>query len=145
MSVKDSLENFYESVRSYVELELEIFKLSAVDRTSKILAQMISRVVLLFFAGLGLTWPYDPDVKVGRLKPESELAAIFYGNKLKPEQKTDSNILDQNRTVWAIAGKKYDSPDTLYKLPNDLIISGNRVDSRVGWHRVPIGTKIYLY
>ena len=32
-------------------------------------------------AGLGSTWPYDPDVKAGRLKPDPELAAVFYDNK----------------------------------------------------------------
>jgi hypothetical protein len=38
-------------------------------------------------AGIGLTWPYDPDVKAGRLKPEPELSAIFYDDKLKTEEK----------------------------------------------------------
>ncbi len=95
--------------------------------------------------GLGKTWPYDPDVKAGRLKPDPDLAAIFYGNKMQPEQKSISNVIDQNRTVWAIAGEKYDSPNTLYKFPNGWVISGNRVDSKIGWHRIPTGTKIFLF
>ncbi len=96
-------------------------------------------------AGIGPTWPYDPDVKAGRLKPEPELAAIFYGDKLQTEKKRIADVIDQKKTAWAIAGGKYDSPDTLYKLPNGWIISGNRVDSRIGWHRIPIGTKVFLF
>ncbi len=57
-------------------------------------------------AGLGKTWPYDPDVKAGRLKPDQELANIFYGNKMQPEQEPQSNVIDQDRTVWAISRKK---------------------------------------
>jgi hypothetical protein len=77
--------------------------------------------------------------------PETELAAIFYGNKLQPEQKPISTVIDHNSTIWAIAGKKYDSPNTFYRLPNGWIISGNRIDSRIGWDRIPTGTKIFLY
>jgi hypothetical protein len=64
---------------------------------------------------------------------------------MQPEQKSISNVIDQNRTVWAIAGEKYDSPNTLYKFPNGWVISGNRVDSRIGWHQIPTGTKIFLF
>jgi len=96
-------------------------------------------------AGIGPTWPYDPDVKAGRLKPEPELAAIFYGDKLQTEKKQIADVIDPKKTAWVIAGGKYDSPDTLYKLPNGWIISGNRVDSRIGWHRIPIGTKVFLF
>ncbi len=35
-------------------------------------------------AGLNTTWPYDPDVRAGRLAPEPKLAAIFYGVKSQP-------------------------------------------------------------
>jgi hypothetical protein len=96
-------------------------------------------------AGLGPTWPYDPDVKTGRLRPEPELAAIFYGNKLQSEKKRVADVIDQKQTVWAIARGKYNSPDTLYKLPDGWIISGNRVDSRIGWHWIPDGTKIFIF
>jgi len=96
-------------------------------------------------AGVGLTWPYDPDVKAGRLKPDTELATIFYANRLQSLQKPISTVIDHNSTIWAIAGKEYDSPNTLYKLPNGWIISGNRIDSKIGWDRMPKGTKIFLY
>jgi hypothetical protein len=96
-------------------------------------------------AGLGPTWSYDPDVKAGRLKPDQVLATIFYDNKLPTEQKPISNTIDHQRTVWAIAGKKYDSPNTFYVFPNGRVILGNRVESRIGWHRIPAGTKIFLF
>lgn len=96
-------------------------------------------------AGVGLTWPYDPDVKAGRLKPDTQLAAIFYANKLQSEQKPISTVINHNSTICAIAGKKYDSPNTLYRLPNGWIISGNRMDSKIGWDSIPSGTKIFLY
>jgi hypothetical protein len=95
--------------------------------------------------GLGPTWPYDPDVKAGRLQPDQELAFIFYGDRLETAKKLIPNVIDQNRTVWAIAGKKYNSPNTIYKFPDGWIISGNRVSSRIGWHRIPAGTKVFLY
>jgi hypothetical protein len=95
-------------------------------------------------AGLGPTWSYDPDVRAGRLQPEPVLAAIFYGNRPRPEQKHTSNVIDQHRSAWAIAGEKYDSPDTLYKLPDGWIISGNRIGPRIGWHRIPTGTEVFF-
>jgi hypothetical protein len=95
-------------------------------------------------AGLGPTWPYDPDVKAGRLKPEPELADRFYEHTLKGK-KPIADVIDRDKTLWAIAGKAYDSPNTLYRLPNGFIISGNRVGSRIGWHQIPIGTKIFLF
>jgi hypothetical protein len=48
-------------------------------------------------AGIGLTWPYDPDVKAGRLKPEPELSAIFYGDKLQTEKKQITDVIDQKK------------------------------------------------
>jgi hypothetical protein len=96
-------------------------------------------------AGIGSTWLYDPDVKAGRLKPEPELASIFYSDKLQTEKKQFADVINQKQTVWAITKRKYNSPDTLYKLPNGWIISGNRVDSRIGWHRIPDGTKVFIF
>ena len=96
-------------------------------------------------AGMGPTWPYDPDVKAGRLKPEPELAAIFYGDKLQTEKKQVTGMIDPKQTVWTIARRKYNSPDTLYMLPSGWIISGNRVDSRIGWHQIPDGTKVLIF
>jgi hypothetical protein len=96
-------------------------------------------------AGIGPTWPYDPDIKAGRLKPEPELAAIFYGNELQTDKKQVAGVINPKQTVWTIARRKYNSPDTLYMLPSGWIISGNRVDSRIGWHQIPDGTKVFIF
>jgi N-acetylmuramoyl-L-alanine amidase len=95
-------------------------------------------------AGLGPTWSYDPDVRAGRLLPEPVLASIFYGDGLPAEREVASHVIDQNTTAWEIAGKKYDSPNTLYKLPDGWVISGNRIGSKIGWGSLPIGTEVLL-
>lgn len=95
-------------------------------------------------AGLGPTWPHDPDVKAGRLLPEPELASIFYGDGSQAKQPKPSSVIDQNTTPWAIAGDKYNSPNTLYKLPSGWIISGNRIGRKIGWQRIPPGTEVFL-
>jgi N-acetylmuramoyl-L-alanine amidase len=96
-------------------------------------------------AGLGYTWPYDPDVKAGRLQADPKLASIFYGRSSKGTLRGIPNVIDQESTILAIAGEKYDSPNTLYKLPDGWVISGNRIENRIGWHHIPAGTKIILY
>jgi hypothetical protein len=96
-------------------------------------------------AGLGPTWPNDPDVRAGRLQPDPVLTEIFYGKTLQKSRKSTQNVITRDRTVWSIAGNKYDSPNTLYRFPDGLFISGNRVGERVGWHQIPEGTTIFLY
>jgi len=96
-------------------------------------------------AGLGPTWAYDPDVRAGRLLPDTKLASIFYKSSLQAKQQLPVYVIDKNLTAWAIAGEKYNSPNTLYMLPEGLIISGNRIDRRVGWHNIPNGTKVFLH
>jgi len=95
-------------------------------------------------ADLGPTWLYDPDVRAGRLLPDVELAYIYYGEKSAAEQSPASNVIDRNRSAWTIAGDKYDSPDTIYHLPDGWFISGNRVGQKVGWTQLPAGTRILL-
>jgi hypothetical protein len=56
-------------------------------------------------AGTGLTWPYDPDVKAGRLKPEPALAAIFYGDNLQTEKKKIADVIDQKNCLVYCGGK----------------------------------------
>ena len=103
-------------------------------------------------AGLGPTWGFDPDVRAGRLFPDSKLASIFYVKS--PQSKNEQSVfetkrpgyeINKNVTAWAIAGVKYNSPNTLYMLPRGLIISGNLVEQKLGWHNLPKGTKVFLY
>jgi hypothetical protein len=96
-------------------------------------------------AGLGPTWAFDPDVRAGRLFPDTKLASIFYKDSSQAKQQQPVYVIDKNITAWAIAGKKYNSPNTLYMLPDGLIISGDRIDRRIGWHNIPKGTKVFLH
>lgn len=96
-------------------------------------------------AGLEPTWAFDPDVRAGRLLPDKKLASIFYKDSHQAKHQQPVYVVDQNLTAWAIAGKNYNSPNTLYMLPDGLIISGNRIDRRIGWHNLPKGTKVFLH
>ena len=96
-------------------------------------------------AGLKPTWPYDPDVRAGRLRPDPVLSSIFYGTKTQHGAKTSTSyVIQQDKTAWQIAGDKYNSPDTIYKLPGGLLISGNRINKKIGWSRIPVGTKVFI-
>ena len=95
-------------------------------------------------AGLKPTWPYDPDVRAGRLQPDPVLSSIFYGTRTQIGAKYLSYVIQQDRTAWQIAGDKYNSPDTIYKLPDGLLISGNRINKKIGWDRIPAGTEVFI-
>jgi N-acetylmuramoyl-L-alanine amidase len=97
-------------------------------------------------AGLGPTWPYDPDVKAGRLTADPMLASIFYeGPKIVAAAKREStNIISLTNTAWLIAGEDYNSPTTLYKLPNGRIVAGDKIETVIGWNRVPPQTEVLL-
>ena len=95
-------------------------------------------------AGLKPTWPYDPDVKAGSLEPDPMLSAIFYGTSAQTATKYPSFVIQRDKTAWQIAGDKYNSPNTIYKLPGGLLISGNRVTQKIGWDRIPAGTEVFV-
>lgn len=95
-------------------------------------------------AGLGLTWSFDPDVKAGRLVADPELASIFYGRRLHVASGVDANVITANNAAWTIAGEDYDSPTTLYQFPNGRIIAGDKIDTQVGWKRIPKNTVVLL-
>ncbi len=96
-------------------------------------------------AGLTDAWQYDPDVKSGRLMPDTQLAAIFYGGSRQlAVAKTQTNVISKLNTAWSIAGEDYDAPDTMYELPNGKTVHGDQMEKVVGWNRVPAGTKVHL-
>jgi len=95
-------------------------------------------------AGLKPTWSYDPDVRAGRLQPDPVLSSIFYGRTTQTAVKYPSYVIQRHKTAWQIAGDKYNSPDTIYKLPGGLLISGNRVNKKIGWDQIPIGTEVFI-
>jgi len=94
--------------------------------------------------GLKPTWPYDPDVRAGRLQPDPVLSSIFYGTLIQTGVKYPSNVIQRHKTAWQIAGDKYNSPNTIYKLPGGLLISGNRLNNKIGWNRIPVGTQVFI-
>jgi N-acetylmuramoyl-L-alanine amidase len=95
-------------------------------------------------AGLKPTWSYDPDVRAGRLQPDPVLSSIFYGTRTQTGAKYPSYVIQRDKTAWQIAGDKYNSPDTIYKLPGGLLISGNRIKKKIGWDRIPAGTEVFI-
>jgi hypothetical protein len=97
-------------------------------------------------AGLASTWRFDPDVKAGRLVADAELASIYYAPRATPSrtQRAGSNVISSTNTAWRIAGEEYDSPTTLYRLPNGRIVPGDQVEERLGWNRIPKKTVVLL-
>ena len=95
-------------------------------------------------AGLASTWPFDPDVKAGRLVPDTELAAIYYSPRTTSPRRTSTNVISGTNTAWRIAGEEYDSPRTLYRLPNGKTVPGDQVEKRIGWNRIPKNTVVLL-
>jgi hypothetical protein len=57
----------------------------------------------------------------------------------------NEKVVGPNNPIWTITGKKYNSLNTLYKLPKGWVISGSRIASRLGWHRIPAVTNLFLY
>ncbi len=95
-------------------------------------------------AGLKRSWSYDPDVRAQRLQADPVLASMFYGEGTESGPQYPSFIIPPNKTAWQIAGDKYNSPDTIYQFPDGLLISGNRIDAKNGWTRVPAGTVVFI-
>ncbi len=95
-------------------------------------------------AGLGPTWPYDPDVRAGRLTPDAELASLFYGKKRLAAKLDEANIISITNTAWAIAGEDFDSPSTVYKYPDGTITTGREIANSNGWSRLPVKTVVLL-
>jgi len=101
-------------------------------------------------ARLGPTWPYDPDVRAGRLLADPVLARVFYD---KPGKKVEisvaalavgSNILSKENSAWSIAGEDYNAADTAYILPGGKTLAGDKVEKTMGWSRLPPGTRVLL-
>lgn len=102
-------------------------------------------------AGIGPTWPYDPDVRAGLLSPDPMLAQVFYPGPgavvytwKKAPQALESDVISKLNSAWSIAGEEYDAPTTAYILPGGKILAGDRIASRLGWDRLPVGTKVLL-
>ena len=97
-------------------------------------------------AHLGPTWNYDPDVRAGRLVADKKLAAAFYDRRksVAVAASTSTNKITLTNTAWAIAGEDYNSPNTLYRLPNGRVIAGDKIETKIGWSRLPQQTEVLL-
>ncbi len=96
-------------------------------------------------AGLGPTGSYDPDVRAGRLTADKALAAIFYDSSAAAADVSEqNNVISKTNTAWAIAGEDYNSPQTLYKIPDGRIIAGDQIEKKIGWNRIAPNTVVLL-
>lgn len=89
-------------------------------------------------------WTYDPDVRSGRLLPDPQLSAVFYGKRRYYPKTVDGNVISKNNTAWSIAGEDYDSRTTVYKFPNGHIYTGDQISDSIGWNRIPAQTVVLL-
>jgi N-acetylmuramoyl-L-alanine amidase len=99
-------------------------------------------------AGLGHTLAFDPDVRTGRLLPDPYLAELFYGKQPVVAQVAAtapvSNLISKDNTAWSIAGEDYNNRTTAYVLPGGRILSGDQITDTIGWHLLPVNTKVLL-
>ena len=95
-------------------------------------------------AGLGPTWPYDPDVRAGRLVADAQLAKIFYAPRAVAAAVEETNVISKRNTAWLIAGEDFDNPSTVYQFPDGRLFSGDQITKQVGWNRIPPKTVVLL-
>lgn len=93
----------------------------------------------------------DPDVKAGRVVPDSYLAAILQNEERNRKQDplarvrvaygpSELNVIANGKTAWSIAGDEYDQQTTFYIFPNKQVMVGNKITD---WDKIPVGTKVY--
>jgi N-acetylmuramoyl-L-alanine amidase len=95
-------------------------------------------------AGLGPGWPYDPDVKAGRLIADAQLSEVFYSRRQPVASSGEENVISKKNTAWNIAGEDFDSATTVYKFPDGRLYSGAQIASNNGWNRIPAKTVVLL-
>jgi hypothetical protein len=100
-------------------------------------------------AGLGPTVDKDPDVRTGRLLPDPYLADLFYAPRPAVAARVAAtgpvpSLISKERTAWAIAGEEYDYPTTVYVLPGGRRLTGDQIADVVGWHLLPVNTRVLL-
>ncbi len=118
-------------------------------------------------AGLGESYPEDPDVIAGRVGGPVQLAkAVTSASETEldesAEEESDDAEVDSpgagdvttepgidpssrrigsGKTAWSIAGKKYNSPTTIYHFPDGRSSRGDQITH---WQDVPAGTEVQL-
>ena len=87
-------------------------------------------------AGLGATWPFDPDVRSGRLAADTDLADIYYGGEAF--EAGPVKTLGSGLTAWTLAGASYKEQTTIYIFPNGSIKTGRQISD---WDDLPADTR----
>jgi hypothetical protein len=95
-------------------------------------------------AKLGPTWSYDPDVRAGRLVADTQLAKVFYGPRTGLREIENDNVISGDNTAWLIAGEDFDSRETVYRFPDGRVLTGDQIEKRIGWNRIPAKTVVLL-
>jgi hypothetical protein len=95
-------------------------------------------------AELETAWTYDPDVNAGRLVADAQLAEVFYSPAKLDSQADEANIISKRNTAWVIAGEDFDSTTTVYKFPNGRLYTGDQIEKKIGWNRIPAKTVVLL-
>lgn len=100
-------------------------------------------------AGLGSGWRYDPDVRAERLMADPLLVTALYAPQKEIRAIADarvygSNVISKSNSAWSIAGEDYNAGTTLYVFPDGTRLSGDQVEQKIGWNRVPMNTRILL-
>ena len=73
-----------------------------------------------------------------------QLSDVFYGRYKTDPQTDEANIISKRNTAWAIAGEDYNSVTTVYKLPNGQLYTGDQIEDKIGWDRIPAKTIVLL-
>ena len=96
--------------------------------------------------GLDARPSVDLDVQAGRLKvADVELQRYLFQPGETPAAARllaeDTNIITRDRTAWDIARDLYNSPDTIYVLPDGGRQGGDQI---ADWGRIPPGTRVLV-
>ncbi len=90
-------------------------------------------------AGLGATWPFDPDVRSGRLAADADLAGIYYGGEAIEEGPVKT--IGTGLTAWTLAGASYKQQTTIYIFPDGNIKTGRQISD---WDDLPADTRLIM-
>ena len=96
--------------------------------------------------GVGAKPGHDPDVAARRLAvADPELQRLLYSHDgtraIDRYVAAESNVIGPGRSAWDVARDAYNSPDTIYLLPNGTRKSGREI---VNWRTIPSGTRVLI-
>ena len=96
--------------------------------------------------GVGAKPTHDPDVDARRLVvADPELHRLLYSRNgtraIDRYVAAESNVIGPGRSAWDIARDAYNSPDTVYVLPNGTRRNGREI---VNWRTIPSGTRVLI-